>query len=641
MHLSSALLTASAAAAIGLAIAGPARALGPTIGPLPVAVEVPEVCFAPDADDELVDAYARVLGASRARGSADLSVAASQYQDGYRWSRTATNGFGLAQGDPTTITWSIVPDGTPITGAIGEPAAPSNLRAFLNAIYGNESVWLPIFQSVFDRWADLTGTSYVYEPADDFAQIGSSSLAGALGVRADVRIGGHTIDGNSGVLAYNYYPNNGDMVIDTADSFYGNTNGGSLRLRNTLAHEHGHGLGLPHVCPVNQSKLMEPFLTTAFDGPQHDDILGVNRGYGDDLEHNDAIGSSSDLGALSNGSVHVDGISVDDDGDHDFFRFRVGANKKATVTVSPVGFSYLQGPQQSNGSCTAGTSYDSRALNDLAVQVLDVDGTTVLGQADASPAGQPESLANVVLPGGNATYYARVVGGPNSVAQLYDFSLAIDDVTSPPDDVFADGFEPDISRWSASATGGGDLFTASGVAALGGTFGLVAWVDDQAPLWVEDASPDAEARYRARFWFDPNGFAPATAKKPVQIFRAVSDHPSTKKLMILLLRKKNEQYQLRLRVARPGGMTRTPWIAISDAPQAIELDWKKSSAMGAADGHAQMWVDGTSVAWLGGLDNAARFLDTVRLGVWQLRPASGGTLYFDDFVSRRATYIGP
>ena len=55
-----------------------------------------------------------------------------------RWTATATDGGGLSLGDPTTLTWSVVPDGTSISGGIGEPAAPSNLRSFLDGIYGNQ-----------------------------------------------------------------------------------------------------------------------------------------------------------------------------------------------------------------------------------------------------------------------------------------------------------------------------------------------------------------------------------------------------------------------------------------------------------------------------------------------------------------------
>ncbi|MEM8681384.1 MAG: hypothetical protein AAGF97_18715, partial [Planctomycetota bacterium] len=47
-----------------------------------------------------------------------LAISVSQvalgFQFGTRWSRTAVSGAGLTQGDPTTLTWGFVPDGTNI-----------------------------------------------------------------------------------------------------------------------------------------------------------------------------------------------------------------------------------------------------------------------------------------------------------------------------------------------------------------------------------------------------------------------------------------------------------------------------------------------------------------------------------------------
>src|SRR5262249_10817685 len=161
-------------------------------------------------------------------------------------------------------------------------------------------------------------------------------------------------------------------------AFFTNTSFGSLRLRNTVAHEHGHGLGFSHVCPIDHTKLMEPFLTTSFDGPQLDDILGGSRAYGDMLERNDLSSDASDIGALSDGTVTLDDLSMDGNSDVDYFMFRVGPDKKASVTVTPIGSSYLQGPQNPDGSCSAGTTFDSLVQNDVGVDLLDSDGTTVL-----------------------------------------------------------------------------------------------------------------------------------------------------------------------------------------------------------------------------------------------------------------------
>ena len=345
-----------------------------------------------------------------------------QFPDTNRWYRTASNGSGLGQGDPTTITWSVIPDGTSIPGYAGEPASPSNLRAFLTGIYGNEAAWLALLQQVMNRWGELTGVTYIYQPTDDGASFVDS--AGALGVRGDVRFGGHTIDGNSGILAYNFYPDVGDMVLDTGDSFYTNTASNSLRLRNVVAHEHGHGLGLQHVCPINQSKLMEPYYSSAFDGPQHDDILAANRGYGDAAEHDDDPATAFPLGTPT-GLLSIDNLSIDDDADYDDYSVTVGSGASLSVTVAPIGWTYLSGPQNANGSCSAGTSFNSLAIHDLSLRVLDVDGTTELAFADANGVGLPESLPNVPLPSGPGAYFVESAGDTANGPQLYRLELSV------------------------------------------------------------------------------------------------------------------------------------------------------------------------------------------------------------------------
>ena len=97
------------------------------------------------------------------------------------------------------------------------------------AIYGGSAAgdpvlqpWFPIFQAVFDNLAAVSGLRFVYEPNDDGVGIDGSTGSsdwGSLGIRGDIRISGHAIDGNSGVLAYAYYPDNGEVVIDTNDNY--------------------------------------------------------------------------------------------------------------------------------------------------------------------------------------------------------------------------------------------------------------------------------------------------------------------------------------------------------------------------------------------------------------------------------------
>jgi len=428
---------------VGTWASEPGSVLEPDLGAAPPSgSDMPAFCFALGTPADTMKTALEDVARYYERHSLS-SDSLRKMQVEARWSYTATDGPVSSQGTPITLTWSIVPDGTPIGSGYGEPANPSDLHSYLDGIYGDINTWLPIFQQMFDRWSQLTGVTYVYEPHDDGFTL--TTAAGLLGVRADIRIGGHFIDGNSNVLAYNYYPNTGDMVIDTGDSYFTNTWSNSLRLRNTLAHEHGHGLGFAHSCPVNQTKLMEPMISQSFDGPQHDDILAAHRNYGDRYENDDTPGTAASLGSF--GSTSKSNLSVDGNSDTDVYSFIVDAGAAADLTVSPIGMTYLSGPQ--NGTtCSAGTSYNSLTIQDLEVRVIDKNGVNELASADANGVGQPETLTNVDLSSGAGTYYIEVTGDSSDATQLYEFSMTI----SSTDRVFSEGFESgDLSTWSSRA----------------------------------------------------------------------------------------------------------------------------------------------------------------------------------------------
>ncbi len=623
--------------------ASPAAALAAAAGPAARAqVLAPAVCFAPDSTPEQRAATERRL-AARAASSLTTALSGARYSfaDSWRWTWTATNGCCLSQGDPTTLTWSVVPDGTPVGGSIGEPASASDLRARLDRIYGSSAVWLPLLEQVFERWGELTGITYVHQPSDDGASFPGSG--GLVGVRGDVRIAGHPIDGPSGVLAYNFYPNAGDMVLDTADTYYDVTTGGSLRLRNVLAHEHGHGLGLAHVCPIDRTKLMEPIAAVAYDGPQEDDVLAVHRGYGDDLEHNDAPENASDLGPLSEGTIDLADLSVDDDADVDLFQLTVAAGRKLSLQVSPVGHTYLQGPQ-SGGSCTAGTSFDARSQNDLAVDVLAPDGITPIATADATAAGAAETVTDLALSHGAGTYTLRVRGGSGAVstAQLYALQVSIADAAARPDEIFADGFESgDLTAWSSASGDTGNLAVYAS-AALAGTMGAQATIDGRAPLFVTDRSPAGETRYRARMRIDTSGLQLAASSDRLHLFHAVSALPTSRILVVLPLRVRAGRPEIAARVRLDDGRMRSSaFVPLADGPQELELDWRQATAPGTDDGALTLSLDGAVAVTLEGLDNDQRSIDTARLGAVRIPAGASGALRFDEFRSWRRGPAGP
>jgi len=346
-----------------------------------------------------------------------------------RWATTATDGSTGPKGDPVTITWGIVPDGTPINGfytAQGEGNAPSNLIATLDGIYGSSAVWRPLVQEAFDAWSGISGLEFVEELADDQQTIPTfgSTGAGTLGVRPDVRIGGHAIDGNYAIVAYARQPSSGgDIVIDTDDTFYGDLSGRSVNFRNTLTHELGHAMGLEHVCPTNATKLMEPSIVQNFDGPQHDDLLAMNENYGDVEESDDSTASARVLGFGAGGSLIQQDLSIDGPGDEDWIAVSEELGLGVTVGVQAYGDAYLYADSV-GGSCsgTSPVGIDTTAHQDLAIQLVAPNGVTELAWIDGTGAGGNESVTEFAMSSGG---YIRVVGDGGSDPQVYDLTVEL------------------------------------------------------------------------------------------------------------------------------------------------------------------------------------------------------------------------
>lgn len=362
-----------------------------------------------------------------------------------------------SQGDPIVLTWSFVPDGVTIPSGIGEGSGPNELFARMDSLFagqGGRATWVSRFQQSFDRWAALTGTSYVRLTAagvdwDDGAAWGS---AGNGTTRGDVRIGMKVIDGVSNTLAYNNFPSGGgDMVLDRAESW--NSSGSSnIFLRDVVMHEHGHGLGIAHVCPLlggTNGRLMEPIINTSIDGPRHDDLRAGQRFYGDNDEPNNTAATATDLGSVtagvpvSRGAVppptipNTSILSIDADGEQDYYRFTTSfAAKISTLTVTPQGFSYDSSTQAGDGSCNSGNITDSLSAQNLNVQIIGTDGTTVLATGASQPAGSAESLSEVQLTGSPGNFYIRIYeGSTSSLTQLYTLTFTVvsstADVTPP------------------------------------------------------------------------------------------------------------------------------------------------------------------------------------------------------------------
>jgi hypothetical protein len=207
--------------------------------------------------------------------------------------------------------------------------------------------------------------------------------------------------------------------------------------------------------------------------------------------------------------------------------------------------------------------------------------------------------------------------------------------------IFEDGFDSgSLFRWSSSSTDGGDL-AASGAAAMAGTSsGLQAFVDDTNSLFVQDDTPNAESRYRARFYFDPNGFDPGESQSHFRT-RILIAQGSGFRVITIVLKRQSGAYSVEARVRRNDGTRAdTGFFPVSDAPHFIEFDWQRASGPGTVDGSLSLRIDDVPVFSLFAIDNDSSPVDFVRMGALSVKTGAAGTLFYDQFESRRLRLIG-
>jgi hypothetical protein len=163
---------------------------------------------------------------------------------------------------------------------------------------------------------------------------------------------------------------------------------------------------------------------------------------------------------------------------------------------------------------------------------------------------------------------------------------------------------------------------------------MQALIDDSTTIYVRDDSPNAEPRYRMRFYFDPNSISMASGNTHF-IFKGFMG--TATEVLRMEFRQSSGAYQINASLLNDGSAwTYTNWFTISDAAHFIELDWQA-----AANGSLTLWIDGVQQFGLTGIDNDTLRIDRIRLGALTgIDTATRGTYYFDAFESRRQTYIG-
>jgi hypothetical protein len=209
--------------------------------------------------------------------------------------------------------------------------------------------------------------------------------------------------------------------------------------------------------------------------------------------------------------------------------------------------------------------------------------------------------------------------------------------------IFRDDFESgQLARWSSASTDGDDLAVSPAGPMAGTTFGLRATVNDTARLYLQDDSPDAESRYRARFYLDPGAFDPGEAASHFRTRVFLAFDGASRRQVALVLKRQGGSYSMAGRVRLDGGgRVDTGFHPLAAGPHFVELDWARGSSPGVADGRLELRVDDAVVSILTGLDNGGAAIESARMGALSVKPGASGALYFDQFESRRQSHIGP
>jgi hypothetical protein len=218
-------------------------------------------------------------------------------------------------------------------------------------------------------------------------------------------------------------------------------------------HEIGHAFGLGHVESSSSIFLLEPFTNTAINGPQLDDIRGIQHLYGDVNEKgagNNSVVTATPLGTVTQGTSvlrgehastgtfvlmdEADFLSISNANDADYFSFEITTPSLLDLVVTPLGPNY-------NERVNPGDSYTttmSASLSDLNLELFKNGSAVPIAAGGGNPIGQPEAILGFPLL--ESGEYIFRVSGNSALTQMYQFSLAVEGLSlAQPGDIDEDG----------------------------------------------------------------------------------------------------------------------------------------------------------------------------------------------------------
>jgi uncharacterized repeat protein (TIGR01451 family) len=252
---------------------------------------------------------------------------------------------------------------------------------------------------------------------------------------------------------------------------------------------------------------------------------------------------------------------------------------------------------------------------------------------DSLSEGLTATISTSGLAAGSHTFYVRA----KDAASNWSLTASTVVTVQPPDLIFGNSFgSGNTTAWSGGSTG---PVSVTAAASMAGTpaFGMQVALTGNTPGFVTDTSPVNETTYHARFYFNPRGTLSGNTQMDIFAARNTANANAVR----VQYRRTNAAggtYQVRLAINRAGGVTNSNWITIANnTAHYIELDWQS-----AASATIRFYVDGVLRQTLTGLNTSAFTIDSALVGPSAgLVAAASGTPYFDQFESRRTTYIGP
>jgi hypothetical protein len=197
----------------------------------------------------------------------------------------------------------------------------------------------------------------------------------------------------------------------------------------------------------------------------------------------------------------------------------------------------------------------------------------------------------------------------------------------------------DLSQWTRFNDGDGWLYACNDAAMNGSWGACVARGDNDKRKQLIDETPVFQTSFNARFNFDINSLGMSEGER----FRFVQAKMGSERPYFIVLKYESGQYWIQLNTLLDDlTKVKTGWYAISDAPHTIEIGWQASSAPGANDGYAELYIDGFHQETIGNLDNDTIYIESFRMGFTSKLSGKtiSGMFYVDDVATSNAGYIG-